>query len=297
MLGSCFTQSIGEYLQRYLFDVNINPFGTIYNPLSVARNLSVLLDKKAYGQEDLYLYNERWLSFDHYTAFSNIDKEKLLLQINTAFIPAAEKFRQSDRLLLTFGTSWVYRLKENNRIVCNCHKVPADYFERFRLSVNDIVNEYTVLIKRLISNKPDLRIIFTVSPVRHWKDGAHGNQLSKAVLLLAIEEIINLFPANCYYFPAYELVLDDLRDYRFYDSDLLHPSSDAVNYIREKFSAVALSDESIEFIKKLDPLLKSISHRPSDPEDPEYLKMMENVRMKITALKTLNKAAVWERLG
>jgi len=296
MLGSCFTQSIGSYLQRYLFNVHVNPFGTIYNPLSVARNLEALLDKKEYTGDVLYRFEETYLSFDHYTAFSGQDRDELLARINSSFTPAAEALNKCDRLLLTFGTAWVYRLKESGQIVCNCHKVPASHFDRFRLDKDSIVTVYTELISRLLERNPQLRIIFTVSPVRHWKDGAHGNQLSKAVLLLAIEELTSLFPLQTAYFPAYELLLDDLRDYRFYSSDLLHPSDEAISYVWEKFSATALTDESRDLIGKLEPLLKTLEHKPSDPGSPSYLKLLDDVNVKLEKLKTQYPQADWLRL-
>ncbi|MFZ5942112.1 MAG: GSCFA domain-containing protein [Bacteroidota bacterium] len=296
MLGSCFTSSIGDFFSRYLFDVTINPFGTIYNPMSVARNLEALLERKVYTHSDLYRHEDTWLSFDHYTAFSGTDREEVLSRINEAFIPATEALRRADRLLLTFGTAWLYRLKATGQIVCNCHKVPASQFERFRLDQETIVKVYKSLISRLLSINPDLRILFTVSPVRHWKDGAHGNQLSKAVLLLAIEELVSSFPEHLAYFPAYELLLDDLRDYRFFDADLLHPSDEAIEYIWEKFSASALDAESRNLIGKLEPLLLGLAHRPSDPHDPRHLALIERLEKNAGELKKAFPAARWEKL-
>ncbi len=296
MLGSCFTSSVGEYFRRYLFDVNVNPFGTIYNPMSVARNIRVLLDKEEYTGDDLFRYNDTWLSFDHYTAFSHKNREKLLLQINDSFGPAKKIMQETDRLLITFGTAWVFRLKESGQIVCNCHKVPASRFERVLLDREIILSEYKDLINRLTDLNPGIKIIFTVSPVRHWKDGAHGNQLSKAILLLAIDELLASFPEHCFYFPAYELLMDDLRDYRFYARDLLHPSEEAVDYIWEKFSSATLSEDSLLFIRQLDPLLKTLYHRPSDPDDPVYIRLMENTSIKISQLRKAYPDAYWEKL-
>lgn len=264
MMGSCFTENIGRLLERYLFPVTVNPFGTIYNPLSVKTGLEALLEKERYEAGNLEQHAGSWFSFDHDTGFSDPDKDRCLEKINGSFFHARDKLTHADVLVLSWGTSWVFRAKDSGRVVSNCHKIPAQRFHRFRLSVEEICSSYLKLLEALFAHNQDLKVLLTVSPVRHWKDGAHGNQLSKAVLLLAADELVRGFPGKVFYFPSYEIVMDELRDYRYYAEDMLHVSDQATRYIWEKFTACLVSAESREFIRDLEPLLKIRGHRPLD---------------------------------
>lgn len=276
MLGSCFTENIGGKLSYFKFDVDINPCGIVYNPLSAAGVLKLLLAGKPFTEDSLMEYGGKWISLMHHGSFSSPDRAACLRQINERLIPAAGRLPGLDLLILTFGTAWVYRYKSDGRIVSNCHKIPASAFERFCLRPEEIVEEYALLIRQLQEVNPELRIIFTVSPIRHWKDGAHGNQLSKAVLLLAIDQLIRRF-GRTYYFPSYEIVMDELRDYRFYAEDMLHVSPVAVEYIWERFQEVYIGDETRRFMGRVDKINKTLMHRPADSGSEKWLLLREKM--------------------
>lgn len=279
-LGSCFTENIGRLMERWKFPVSINPFGVTYNPASVARQLEALMQRDAYGSEDLNHDSGRWFSFDHYTGFSSADQQKCLEDINQSFRPSKEKLQQASTLVLTWGTSWVYHYRHTGKVVCNCHKIPADQFTRARLSVREIINLYEALLPRLFTFNPHLKVLLTVSPVRHWKDGAHGNQLSKSALLLASEALEQRFPEQLAYFPSYEIVMDELRDYRFFADDMLHLNSLATHYIWEKFQGALLSEESQKIIAELEPLLRMEAHRSSDNNSNAHFALLKKLEKK-----------------
>jgi len=260
-MGSCFTENIGKLLERWKFPVNINPFGVTYNPASLGRQLEALMLKEAYVAEDLHQYKDRWFSFDHYTGFSSTDQQRCLEGINRSFLQAKKELQQASLLVITWGTSWVYQYKPTGSVVCNCHKIPAYQFTKSRLSVKEIIKLYSDLLPQLFIHNPDLKVLLTVSPVRHWKDGAYGNQLSKASLLLASEALEQQFPGKVFYFPSYEITMDELRDYRYYADDMLHLNPLATRYIWEKFQSVLVSGESQQIINDLEPLIRMEKHR------------------------------------
>jgi hypothetical protein len=261
-LGSCFTENIGAKLEELAFPVMINPTGIVYNPLSVKRSLELLLEDKDFNQKNLDHFNDLYFSFDHDSSFSRPSGDECLSLINHSLHKGNTFFKITDTILLSFGTAWVYYHKKQNRLVSNCHKIPSGEFERKLLTPEEIVSEFSKLIKTIRDRNADMRFIFTISPVRHWKDGAVGNQISKSVLVLAINSLVQKFPGIVEYFPAYELMLDDLRDYRFYADDLLHPSDKAIQYIWGKFSEVYFSPETISLNKEITSLLLASRHRP-----------------------------------
>jgi hypothetical protein len=275
MLGSCFTEEIGRFLFNYLFPVCINPFGVTYNPGSVLKGLQSLTTKENYTAEDLRYYNGLWFSFDHYTRFSDPDKEKTLERINLRFHEAKEMLDKAALLIITWGTAWVYRHGKERKVVNNCHKLPAGEFVRERLRPAQVVDRYAPFLEDLFKQKPGLKVLFTVSPVRHWKDGAHGNQLSKATLLLAADDLVRSFPNHCFYFPSYEMVMDEMRDYRFYGTDLIHPNETATRYIWERFRKALITERSEKIINELEPLLKLKGHRPVRPSGSGQIRMEE----------------------
>lgn len=262
LMGSCFTENIGRQMERYRFPVCVNPFGVTYNPLSVHRGLDVLMHKKAYEEQDLDYHNNLWFSFDHYTGFSSATQEETLEKINPSLNEAKGILKKAGFLILTWGTSWVYNYNKTGQVVCNCHKIPAKEFTRTRLSSDEILAAYDKLLPQLFEFNPGLKVIHTVSPVRHWKDGAHGNQLSKAALLLAGDALAKKYPDRFFYFPSYEIVMDELRDYRFYADDMLHTSDKTTAYIWEKFRQVLISEPSNAILRDLEPILKMQEHRP-----------------------------------
>jgi len=297
MMGSCFTDNIGSRLRQYLFDVVINPFGVSYNPMSVKKSITQLISREKYKEDDLHFHNELWFSFDHYTKISATDKVEALHNINTEFQRAKEKLKSAGFLIITFGTAFAYRYKETGEIVCNCHKIPATRFERSMLSTKSIIGEYEELIKQLLKLNPELQLVFTVSPVRHLKDGLVENQRSKAALLLAANELVKLFPDSAHYFPSYEIMMDDLRDYRFYDADMVHPNAQAVDYIWERFLETAFSGEAQEIITKIDPLIKAKSHRPLHTDTEAFKKFNAKLRLKEAELKKIYPELQWGNLS
>lgn len=260
LIGSCFTSSIGRKFETGHIPVMINPSGTVFNPVSVINTLDTVTGEKEYKAEDLDFHEGTWISFDHYTDFSSGDMPEVLDKINKRAVEARKFIAGAKFLFITFGTARVYRLKQSGRIVSNCHKMPASLFSNELLTVNEIVNIWNDQLKRLKKLFPELEIIFTISPVRHMKDGAHGNQVSKSVLFLAVEELLKN-PAGSGYFPAYELLMDDLRDYRFYDGDMLHPSQQAVDYIWDAFSHCYFDDETHRIYNEVSRITRAYSHR------------------------------------
>jgi hypothetical protein len=247
-------------MKRGKMTVMINPSGTVYNPVSVCNTLDSITSGVEFTKENLHFHNGMWLSFCHYTDFSSEDPDKSLLKINSKLKEASLFLEKSGFLFITLGTARIYKWKKTGQIVSNCHKIPSEEFSRELLSVNGIVDLWTKQLDRLSAMYPDLKVIFTVSPVRHLKDGAHGNQISKSVLLLAIEELLG-HNSKPVYFPAYELVMDDLRDYRFYSEDMIHPSESAVNYIWDAFSASYIDPATVKIWNEALKITKARTHR------------------------------------
>ncbi len=272
--GSCFSETIGNRLAEYKFPILVNPFGTIYNPYSIKTNVELLLGKRSLQENDVFSLNDIWQSFLLHTSFSSVQKESVFQSVQSQLDLYKNKFVSVDYVLITLGTAWVYQYKDTGEIVCNCHKVPANKFVRRRLSVEECVSVLEETVALLREQHPDLHVIFTVSPIRHWKDGAHQNQISKSTLLLAIDELQNRCD-GIDYFPAYELLLDDLRDYRFYADDMLHPSAQAVEYIWEQFQNTYLSQETGTLLKKVQAIKQAVAHRPFNPESREYRLFVE----------------------
>ncbi|MDD5570598.1 MAG: GSCFA domain-containing protein [Bacteroidales bacterium] len=282
-IGSCFTESIGNKLEELKFPVDINPFGIVYNPASIKSCLEILINKKLFKKEDLQFHNEQWFSFSHHGRFSNTNADECLKNINERIKSSSEFLKNSEFLFITLGTAWIYKLKATGKTVANCHKLPENNFEKKILSVEEIVEEYKTLINSLMKFNPKLIIIFTVSPVRHWKDGAFGNQVSKATLLLAVNKLLGLFK-NSEYFPSYEILMDDLRDYRFYADDMLHPNNIAVNYIFGKFSEMFFDEKTMKIISEIEKIIKAKNHRPFDNTTVSYKNFIKEYRSKINLI-------------
>ena len=287
MFGSCFAENIGEKLQKSKFQTLVNPFGILYNPESVCASLERISAKKLFAENELFEHEGVWKSFSHHSRFAELLPQAFLENANKKLEEASEFLQTTDFLIITFGTSWIYRLKESGKVVSNCHKLPGTLFIREKLSPDEIVETYTGLIWKLLQIRPEINIIFTVSPIRHRKDGMHENQLSKAVLLLAIEQLQRLFPSNIIYFPAYEIVLDELRDYRFYAEDMVHPSETAIQYIWECFSNCFFSEETKKQLFEIEKLNAAVRHRPFNPQSKAFqefigknLKLLEDMGKK-----------------
>ncbi len=273
--GSCFAENIGGIMQSYKMPVLVNPNGVVYNPLSVAKVISNVLHGREYSEADLNHRNGVWFSFDHYTRFSSASKDDCLLKINAVSRKANDFIKNAKIIAITFGTARVYRLLPTEQVVANCHKIPAKEFIHTLLTVDEIVSEWSKLMDDILSEFPAMRFLFTVSPIRHWKDGAIGNQLSKAILTVAVHKLISLYPNVAYYFPGYEIMMDDLRDYRFYDTDMLHLSQLAVDYIWQKFSDVLIDGQSLLIAEQVHKIQQALSHRPVNPNSEEFKRFVE----------------------
>ncbi len=288
-MGSCFTENIGNRMAVLKYNVDINPFGILYNPVSVANGLRILLDKKVFTSEDLVESDGLWHSFFHHGRFSSPNKKETLEIINNRIKSSADFLKSADFLFITFGTAWVYKYKKTGQTVSNCHKIPASEFERDRLSVDEIVREYKELFTKIRKINSSFRVVFTVSPIRHWKDGAIENQRSKAILLLAIDKLIGELGHDfCSYFPAYEIVMDELRDYRFYAPDMLHISEVAIDYIWENFENSLIDSESRLIAKKVDKIVKAANHNPLHGDTDEYYQFLEKMHEKALQLEQNN---------
>ena len=248
LMGSCFADNIGGKLQEAHFRCCVNPFGTLYNPMSVGQALKDIIAGRNYSVTDSEIFNSEniWHSWMHHSRFSADNAQSLVENINGSIRKAHEHLQNSRLLIITLGSSYVYRLKEDNRIVANCHKMNEKLFDRSRLNVDDIVDEWIPLLDELHNMNPQLKVMFTVSPIRHKRDGLHANQLSKATLLLAVDRLCELRKDLCLYFPAYEIMMDELRDYRFYADDMVHPSPLAVEYIWERFSTAFFDRKTMD---------------------------------------------------
>ncbi len=284
LMGSCFTVHIGMKLRNAKFHALVNPYGVLYNPLSISTALREALAGKVYTKDDLYEHNHLWHSPMHHGDFSASKPEEACRRINISMNELREALSQLNYLLLTGGTAWVYEDKDTGHVVGNCHKLPERYFNRRLLSVKEIVDDYTQLLMSLWSLNPELKVIFTVSPIRHLRDGLHNNQLSKATLLLAFSCLEEMFPQSIFYFPAYEIILDELRDYRFYASDMTHPSEVAIDYVWERFCMTCLSEESLQIMNESGQIYKSLEHKPFHPESESYKTFLEQTLLKIERL-------------
>lgn len=284
-MGSCFAENMAQYLKDKFYNINSNPFGTLYNPLSIRNSLGLLLNHYEFQKEDLFQHHDLWHSFQHHSSFSSTDPTKTLENINVAAVKARMKLQEANVLILTLGTAWVYELKATNQVVSNCHKVPSNRFRRKRLTVEEIVESLGAILAYLQNKNPALQIILTVSPIRHLKDGFVENQLSKSILLLAVQEMVQR-AHYIHYFPAYEIMMDDLRDYRYYADDLVHPSRLAIDYIWELFSGHYLTPKEATLRKKLTKLQTAMTHRPFNPHSEAHQKF---IRQQLQQIETIHK--------
>ena len=265
MLGSCFSDNVGKLLFNYGFDVCVNPFGTLYNPISILRSIERLISVRPFTEEDCIQIgagDERHCSFSHHTSFARAGREEFLDNANMTLQKAAQHFAESTKIIITLGTSWCFEHKSSRNIVSNCLKRPASEFERVRLTSGQTCQALTQIMELCRQAESDTfkhkEFIFTVSPIRHFKDGAHGNQISKAGLLLGIEDA--LLTGDADYFSSYEIMMDELRDYRFYAEDMCHPTSQAVDYICERFLTWALPADERHMLEENIKLYKKSRH-------------------------------------
>ena len=286
-LGSCFAVNIAEKLDYFKFHNNCNPFGILFHPLAIEKILDFAVSGKHFTENDVFFYNERWHCFDVHSDCSNSNKEDLLASLNTIIKSTKLQLQEASHIIITYGTSWVYRNTEGNSIVANCHKVPQKQFKKELFSVEEIEKSIANKIKLIHAVNPNCTIIFTVSPVRHIKDGFVENQWSKANLISAIHSILNSehCKLNTEYFPSYEIMMDELRDYRFYAEDMLHPNQVAIDYIWKRFKETTISETAFATMDEVESIQKSLSHKPFNPDSESHLKFEAKLSQKITKLE------------
>ena len=280
MIGSCFSDSIGKKLNYYKFTNFINPNGIVFNPISIENSVKEAVHKKEYTKDDLVFYDGLWHSFNHHSKFSGVTPE--LNVKNENIIAFYDALKTTTHLIITLGSAWVYRYLKTNTIVANCHKIPQNEFRKNLLSIAEIERSLQNTIDLIKSVNTDVSILFTVSPVRHLKDGFIKNQLSKSHLIAAIH---NIKEKNVSYFPAYEIVMDELRDYRFYKEDMIHPNKIAINYIWERFCKTWMSDTTIQTMDEVTTIQKGLAHIPFHPKSEQHQEFLKNLETKIKELQ------------
>ena len=283
LFGSCFTKNIGDKLKHFKFQSNTNPFGILFHPLAIEHLITNSINKKEYTQEDIFFLNERWHTYDAHSDLSNVSKKKLLSNLNSTIELTNRGIQQATHIIITLGTAWVYRLIEKDRIVANCHKVPQKRFLKEILSPDEIAGSLDSMVSLIKNNNKKVEIIFTVSPVRHLKDGFLENSLSKANLISGIHQIAA--PGNrIHYFPSYEIMIDDLRDYRFYKKDMLHPNETAVDYIWENFKKAWINEKEYQMMQEIGSIQSGLAHRPFNPSSEKHKQFLLQLKKKIKAV-------------
>jgi hypothetical protein len=283
LAGSCFADVVGRFLTENKFTALVNPFGNIYNPHSLFKLLNDCIHGKK-NEEQTFVQRENvWFNYNFHSEVFSESKEELEIKLDGIRNKVSEFLKQADVLILTFGTSYVYRRVENEEIVSNCHKMAGDHFKKYLLSPKEIIDDFEYLKNSLSNVRPDLKIILTISPVRHIKDTIPLNNVSKSILRTAVHYITESFP-DTYYFPAYELMMDDLRDYRFYRDDLIHPTEMAEKYIWKKFSDAYLDTESSAFVKEWEKLRRAIQHKPFRQQSEQHQKFLKELKDKLLVL-------------
>ncbi len=274
LIGSCFTEHVGNRMNIFKFNTDLNPFGIVYNPASVAAQINRLMNPEPYTIDSLVIHLDLWHSPDHHGRFSHPSAGICIREINEQLVKSSCFLRKAKFLLITLGSARAYYFKDSNRLAANCHQMPGDKFVSRMLEVEEIVRNFADVLQKLIARTPEIRIIFNVSPVRYWKYGYFDNQVSKATLILAIRRLTETF-REVAYFPSYELFMDDLRDYRFYETDLLHPGAAGVNYVWDKFCQACFDRKTRQVMIEVESLLKACGHRSKGFNTPSHLGFLE----------------------
>lgn len=289
LLGSCFSENIGAKLNYFKFQSIQNPFGILFHPLAIENLIYRAVEEKLYTETDVFFLNERWHCFDAHSEVSKLSKDELLITLNLGLTQTRQQLKKASHIIITLGTAWAYRHKETSKIVANCHKVPQKEFEKCILSIEEIATSLENTRKHILSINKNIQIICTISPVRHLKDGFVENQRSKAHLISALH---GTFGSHSFgggsgeaYFESYELMMDELRDYRFYTSDMVHPNDLAIEYIWEKFKHVWISEYEHQTMNKIEDIQKGLAHRPFYPESEQHQKFQKSLQAKIAYIK------------
>jgi hypothetical protein len=284
-LGSCFAVNIGRKFDYFKFRTITNPFGILFSPTALEKFIGSAVNNKTFTEADIFFHNERWHCFDAHSDLSHQDKDTLLQNLNNAATSTCAYLKDATHIIITLGTAWVYRHKENKSIVANCHKVSQKEFTKELLSVEAIKQSLKNILQMIASVNPETKIIFTISPVRHLKDGFTENQRSKANLISALHDIlaVSSSEASGFYFPSYEIMMDELRDYRYYAVDMIHPSQTAIDYIWERFALAFISEGTVNTMLQVDAIQKGLQHRPFNPDSAAHrafrLTIFEKIRV------------------
>lgn len=289
LLGSCFVDNIGEKLDYYQFQNLRNPFGIFYHPGAIGDFIKKVADGYKYEEKDVFFHDEQWHCFDAHSCLNSSSKEDLLLKLNEGLKKTRSFIDDATHIVLTFGTSWYYKEIKSGHSVANCHRIAQQNFIKELLSVKEIEDVFNILTESLLTINPKLKFIFTVSPVRHIKDGFVENQQSKAHLITAIHQFIGSQNATnsgtFFYFPAYEIMLDELRDYRFYNEDMLHPNSLAIHHIWSRFTEAWVSKQSSHLFKNIESIHRGLAHRPFNEKSEKHQIFRSSLKEKIEKLK------------
>ena len=286
LLGSCFSDNVGSRLVSNKFNTLINPFGILFNPISIVNTLNDIIEEKEVGLKDLHFENGLYHSFAHHGRFSGPNSEEVLIRIDQSRVGATLFLKKTDVIIVTLGSSWAYRHNDTGELVANCHKVPNKEFTKELLEVDFIVEKLQGVIDKLHAINSNLKVIFTISPVRHWKDGAEENTLSKSILNVAIHQLA--CSKSIYYFPAYEMIIDDLRDYRFYKEDMLHPNNVAIDYVWSRFESAFFSTKTIKLNKEIFKITRANKHKPFNSAGDEHQRFLRMQLKNINTIKMKN---------
>ena len=284
-IGSCFAENMGNKCDYFKFQNTVNPFGIIFNPVSIAKLVRRAVENQPFGETDLFFHNDTWQCYEVHSELSHPDKETYLHTLNERLTVLQVELSKASHVFITYGTAWVYTFKGNGQVVANCHKVPQNQFDKTLLSVQTIEDAMQNTIDLIHKANPQAKVIASISPVRHSKDGFVENQRSKAHLITALHPVLKANTAALNYFPSYELVMDELRDYRFYADDMLHPSALAIEYIWERFTVACMTPSALATMQEVDTIQKGLAHRPFNPESPSHIKFLHSLQMKMTQLQ------------
>lgn len=283
-LGSCFAENMAEKFEYFKFQNTVNPFGIIFNPVSIEKLLSRIINQEEFTESAIFFHNERWHCYEVHSDLSRENKNEFLENLNSILKSTYDQIIKSSHIIITYGTSWIYRLKSTNEVVANCHKVPQNQFDKEILSIETIEKSIQNTINLIRKVNPNCQFIFTVSPVRHIKDGFVENQRSKAHLISAIHNS-QLATHNSQYFPSYEILMDELRDYRFYAEDMLHPNQIAIDYIWEQFFLSQITEEIYPTMQEICAVQKGLAHKPFNPNSESHKQFQSKLQDKIAKLQ------------
>ena len=282
-LGSCFAENIADKFDYFKFQNTSNPFGIIFNPISIEKIIQRIVQKKYFIEEDIFYHNDLWHCYETHSELSNPNKENILNILNQLIESTNEYITKSTHIIITLGTAWVYRNIESKEIVANCHKMSQKYFSKEIFSVDIVKKSLLKSVALIQSINKNAKIIFTVSPVRHIKDGFVENNLSKSNLISALHSALFQLPSSCY-FPSYEILLDELRDYRFYTQDMLHPNQLAIDYIWERFFQTQIAEKAYPIMEHIESIQKDLAHKPCNPDSEKHQEFLSKIKDKITKL-------------